>query len=365
MAALRNWGKHMATLYLTEPRSLVKKDGETLLVEIPADRNQGTQKRKVRVPLIKIDSVVVYGDVTLTSPALVALLQQRAEVCFCSHYGRFRGRLSPEFSKNSLLRLAQHRVHADPVRSLCLAQAFVRGKLSNMRTLLLRTNRKRQDGGITAAAASIKGMLDQVDALPPHEAALPPDPARPQAGSLQGTLLGLEGAASAAYFGVFGHLLKGDWEFARRRRRPPTDPVNALLSYGYVLLTHQVASAVNVVGLDPYVGFLHSSQYGKPALALDVVEEFRAPVVDSVVLTLLNNGMLTLDDFEEKLGAWRLTEAGRRTFLTRFEERLNETITHPVFGYKAAYRRCLELQVRLVAKWLTEEIAQYKPFVIR
>lgn len=365
MAELQNWGEGMATLYLTEPRSLVKKAGETLLVEIPANEEKGTAKRKVRVPLVKVDSVVVYGDVTLTSPALAALLEQRVEVCFCSYYGRFRGRLSPEFGKNSLVRLAQHKAHLDPSRSMALARAFVRGKLTNMRAMLLRANRKRNDAEIAAAAESIKKVQTRVDVIRPEEATVPPDPSKPQAHSLQGSLLGLEGAASAFYFGVFGRLLKGDWEFERRRRRPPTDPVNTLLSYGYVLLTHQVASAVNVVGLDPYVGFLHSSQYGKPAMALDVVEEFRTPVVDSVVLTLLNNSMLKRQDFEEKLGAWRLTDAGRRTFLTRFEKRLNETITHPAFGYKATYRRCLELQVRLVAKWLTEEITQYRPFMVR
>ncbi len=365
MAELRDWGKDMATLYLTEPRSLVKKDGETLLVEIPANPDQGSEKRKVRVPLTKVDAVVVYGDVTLTSPALAALLEQRAEVSFCSHYGRFQGRLSPEFSKNSLLRLAQHQAHVDPVRVVELARAFVYGKLSNMRTLLMRANRKLENEQIGAAADSIKGVLDQVETICPEQATPPPDPSRPQSESLQGKLLGLEGSASAFYFGVFGHLLKGGWTFERRSRRPPTDPVNALLSYGYVLLTHQVASAVNVVGLDPYIGFLHSSQYGKPALALDVVEEFRTPVVESVVLTLLNNAMLKRGDFEEQLGAWRLSDEGRRTFLIRFEERLNETISHPVFGYKATYRRCLELQVRLVAKWLLGEISHYQPFMIR
>ena len=128
---------------------------------------------------------------------------------------------------------------------------------------------------------------------------------------------------------------------------------------------NQVASAVSVVGLDPYVGFLHSSQFGKPALALDVMEPFRPLVVDSVVLTLLNNGMLKRKDFEEELGAWRLTERGRRVFLTKFEERLDTEIKHPVFGHRATYRRCLELEVRLVAKWLTGEIPRYKPFVVR
>lgn len=355
----------MATLYLTEPRSLVKKDGDTLLVHIPEDQERGTQKRKVRVPLIKVTQVVVYGDVTLTSPALAALLEQKTDVCFCSRYGRFRGRLSPPLSKNSLIRLEQHRAHNDAVRTFTLAQACVRGKLANMRTMLLRANRKREDAEIARAAESLQGVLTQVDELEPHQAASPPDPSHPQAETLHGTLLGLEGAGTAFYFGVFGRLLKGEWNFERRQRRPPRDPVNALLSFGYVLLMNQAASAVSVVGLDPYVGFLHSSQYGKPALALDVIEPFRPVVVDSVVLTVLNNRMLTEKDFREELGAWRLTEDGRRTFLTRFEERLDTTIKHPTFGYKATYRRCLELEVRLIAKWLSGEISQFEPFMVR
>jgi CRISPR-associated protein Cas1 len=365
MAQLQTWEDGMATLYLTEPRSLVRKDGDTLVVHIPEDKERSTPKRKVRVPLVKVTQVVVYGDVTLTSPALAALLAQRADVCFCSAYGRFRGRLAPPLGKNSLIRLEQHHAHGDAGRAFTLARAFVRGKLANMRAMLLRANRKRDDPAIAQAAASLKRVLDQVDGLDPGEAAPPPDPSRPQEGTVQGTLLGLEGSGTAFYFGTFGRLLKGDWGFERRQRRPPRDPVNALLSYGYVLLMNQVASAVSLVGLDPYVGFLHSSQFGKPALALDVMEPFRPLVVDSAVLTLLNNRMLAQRDFREELGAWRLTDQGRRTFLTRFEERLDTPIQHPVFGYKATYRRSLELEVRLVAKWLTGEIRHFRPFVVR
>jgi len=365
MAHIQTWEDGMATLYLTEPRSLVKKDGGTLVVHIPADKEQSTPKRKVRVPLIKVDQVIVYGDVTLTSPALAALLEQRADVCFCSYYGRFRGRLAPPLGKNSLIRLEQHQAHNDPLRATTLARAFVRGKLANMRAMLLRANRKRDDSAIAKAVASLKGVLDQVDGLDLDRAAPPPDPSHPQADTVHGTLLGFEGSGTAFYFGVFGRLLKGDWNFTRRQRRPPRDPVNALLSFGYVLLMNQVASAISIVGLDPYVGFLHSSQFGKPALALDVMEPFRPLVVDSVVMTLLNNRMLSERDFQEDLGAWRLTDQGRRTFLTKFEERLDTAIRHPVFGYKATYRRCLELEVRLVAKWLTGEIRKFKPFVVR
>jgi CRISPR-associated protein Cas1 len=365
MVHLQTWDETMATLYLTDPHSVVRKDGDTLTVDIPADKERGTEKRRVRIPLIKVTQVVAYGDVTLTGPALAALLEQGVDVCFCSAWGKFLGHLAPPLSKNSLIRLEQHRAHNDPVRAFTLAQAFVRGKLANMRTMLLRANRDRKDADIAQAAGSLKGVIDQVDSLSPEAAAAPPDHAHPQAESSYGTLLGLEGAGTAFYFGVFGRLLKEEWGFTGRHRRPPRDPVNALLSYGYVLLMNQVASAISIVGLDPYVGFLHSSQFGKPALALDVMETFRPLVVDSVVLTLLNNSMLTRQDFEEEFGAWRLTEEGRRTFLTRFEERLDTEIQHPVFGYKATYRRSLELEVRLVAKWLTGEIPQFKPFVVR
>jgi CRISPR-associated protein Cas1 len=354
----------MTTLYVTEPYSVVKKDGETLVIDVPENKERQTAARKIRVPLLKVDQVVVYGNSTITSPVIAALLQQHTEVCYLTSYGAFVGRLTPEFSKNGLLRLEQHRAHNDPARSLVLAKAFVTGKLSNLRALLMRTNRKREEAAIDRAAESIRGMIEQVAAVQ-SGGSPPPDPQHPQADTPQGRLLGLEGAASAAYFGVFDHLLLGEWNFAKRVRRPPTDPINALLSYAYTLLMHQVNAAVNIVGLDPFVGFLHSAQYGKPSLALDVMEEFRPIVADSVVLTLINNDMLKPDDFVAELGAVRMTDAARRLFLTKWEERLRTEVQHPVFKYKATYRRCLELQVRLVAKWLTGEIPEYVPFVVR
>ena len=354
----------MTTLYVTEPRSLVRKDGDTLLVDIPADKDKGTDKRSVRVPLVKVDQMVVYGDSTVTSPALAALLDQRVEVCFLSAYGQFRGRLAPAGAKNSLIRLAQFRAHEDAARSLKLARGFVAGKLSNMRTLLLRSNRKLDDQAIAQAAESLKGIVGQVEALE-SDGSPPPDPEHPQAGTAWGTLQGYEGAGSARYFGVFGKLLKEPMGFDGRNRRPPRDPINALLSYGYVLLMHQCSAAAQLVGFDPYIGYLHGSQYGKPALALDLMEEFRPVVADSVALTLINTRALQASDFVQELGAYRLTDAGRRTFLTRFEERLNTDIEHPIFGYKASYRRCLELQARLLGKALAGEIDGYPPFMVR
>jgi CRISPR-associated protein Cas1 len=354
----------MTTLYVTEPRSLVRKDGDTLLVDIPEDKEKGTEKRSVRVPLVKVDQVVVYGDSTVTSPALAALLEQRVEVCFLSAYGQFRGRLAPACSKNSLIRLAQFRAHEDPARTLALARGFVAGKLSNMRTLLLRSNRKLNDEAVAQAAESLKGIVGQVEALE-SDGSPPPDPEHPQAGTAWGTLQGYEGAGSARYFGVFGKLLKAPMGFDGRNRRPPRDPINALLSYGYVLLMHQCSAAAQLVGFDPYIGYLHGSQYGKPALALDLMEEFRPVIVDSVVLTLVNTRALQATDFIAEFGAYRLTEAGRRTFLVKFEERLSTEVEHPTFGYKASYRRSLELQARLLGKALNGEIAEYPPFVVR
>lgn len=354
----------MATLYLTEQHSLVKKDGDTLLVQLPANEEKRQPKRKVRVPLIKIDRVVVQGNSTLTSPAIAALMERRTEITFLNPYGRFIGHLTPAFSKNGQLRLAQTAAHHDLQRHHCFSQAFISGKIANMRTMLLRGNRKRQNNAIASAAGSLKQMFDQVNALPPD--AEPRDPRWPQADSAYGRLQGLEGNATAQYFNCFQHLLKTPELFNGRTRRPPRDPVNALLSYGYTILLQQVISAICTVGLDPYVGYLHSSQYGKPALALDMMEEFRPIIVDSVALSLINTGSLQEKDFLPELGgAIRLTDHGRRTFLTRLEARFDETITHPVFNYKATYRRCLELQVRLLAKTLMGEIPAYPPFTVR
>ena len=189
----------------------------------------------------------------------------------------------------------------------------------------------------------------------------------PVEGTSLETILGLEGAGSAAYFRCFGKLIseREQWPFAGRVKRPPTDPVNALLSFGYSLLTNKVASAVQLVGFDHFVGYLHSSFYGRPALALDILEEFRPFIVDSVVLTLFNHRMLTPGDFVVELGAYSLKQEKRKVFFTKLEERLNEEIHHPNFGYKTSYRRCIELQVRLLAKCLTGEIDEYPPFLVK
>ena len=281
----------MTTLYLTEPYSTVRKDGETLIVKVPENKETGQDRRTVRIPMMKVDQVVVMGDSTVTTPALLALLERNADVCFCNYWGKFQGRLAPSVSKNVFVRIAQFDAHTDYRRRVLLAARFVRGKLHNQRTLLLRSNRNvvdvDQNEQIAGAAETIASMIVDVDQLEVEEDG-PLDPSRPQLKSALGALHGMEGAAAASFFKGYGLLLKQSLNFNGRKRRPPTDPVNALLSFGYTLLMNHVLSAVQIAGFDPYVGYLHSEGYGKPSLALDLMEEMRTPIVDSVVLTVVN-----------------------------------------------------------------------------
>jgi CRISP-associated protein Cas1 len=362
----------MPTLYLTEEYALVRRDSEdTLLVQIPEKRAKdgvpASPARKEHIPLIKIDEVVVLGEITLTASAIHLLLERDIEITFLGYYGQFKGRLSPPFSKNAVLRIAQYRAHQDMARRCELARRFVIGKLSNQRTMVQRYHRRQSDSKTGQAIEQMGTVLNQLAMLPLAQTSGTRRLAGGDnriAGTPLETILGMEGAGSAAYFRCFGTLLtnREQWPFEGRVKRPPTDAVNALLSFGYSLLTNKVASAVQLVGFDHFVGYLHSSFYGRPALALDLVEEFRPIIVDSVVLTLLNNRMLTRNDFVVELGAYRLKDERRKVFFTKFEERLDEEINHPVFGYKTTYRRCIELQARLLAKFLTGEIEAYTPF---
>ncbi|NJN68134.1 MAG: CRISPR-associated endonuclease Cas1 [Chloroflexaceae bacterium] len=353
----------MSTLYLTEQYSVVKLDGEVLRVDLPADSGRRQPGKVVRVPLAKVDQVMVLGDITLTTPALHMLMERRIPVHYLSAYGRSYGALTADPAKNAGLRLAQYALHCDLPRRFGVARQCVAGKLLNMRTTLLRYARDR-DGEVAealrGAAERIRGALRDVAVL-----VVPVQADSDDRMHGLGGLFGLEGCGSAAYYGVFGQVLREGWGFPGRVKRPPTDPVNALLSFGYTVLTNQVVSLVCAVGLDPAVGVLHQPGFGKPALALDLVEEFRPIIVDSVVITMLNTGQIGQDDVVEELGMFRLGDEARKAFLTRLEERLNTTVQHPVFGYKTSYRRCIELQVRLFAKYAQGEIGQYVPFTVR
>lgn len=185
------------------------------------------------------------------------------------------------------------------------------------------------------------------------------------------SLLGSEGVAAQRYFCEFSGLLKSgsaecpEFDFKTRNRRPPRDPVNALLSFAYAILTREWAIVLQNVGFDPYMGFYHQTRYGKPALALDLMEEFRPLIAESVVITAINNGEVRNKDFISRFGSVSLTPEGRRRFLQTYERRMSQEITHPVFGYRVSYRRVLELQARLLGRYLLGEIPAYPSFTTR
>jgi CRISPR-associated protein Cas1 len=331
-------------LYVDEHGAYVRKRGEKIVV---------TKDKEVitETPASYLRQLVLSANANISTQAIRFLLRMNVEIIYQSSWGRFEGRFVPEESKNSLLRLAQYRSHLDKGFALRVSKAFVSGKLSNMRTLLLRQNREIGDSNIEKACSDIKGILDRVAEVREKD-----------------ELLGLEGIATRGYFSVFGRLIKQKalgFDFEKRTRRPPGDPVNALLSFGYSLLVGDMVSSLLTVGLDPYIGFFHSTKYGRPALALDLMEEFRPLIVDSLVLTILNKGMVEDGDFKEKFGGVYLEEEGRDTFFKAYAGRVKTEIVHPVFEYRVSYRRIFEIQARFLAKVLTGEIDEYAPFVVR
>ncbi len=334
----------MGTVYVTCEDSILKKQDERLI---------GVNSERVKVldvPLLRVEGVVLVGRATVTSGLVAELLERRIPLTFLTLTGHYLGSLEPELGKNSPLRSAQWRLSQDPARTAHVVRAFIRGKLANYRVSFQRVQRDHDlDLGenITAIAQAIHALesVEDVDKL-----------------------RGYEGLGSRIYFQSFSQLLRNsDFAFKQRVRRPPTDPVNALLSFGYALLRHTCQSAVNIVGFDPYLGFLHCERYGRPNLALDMMEEFRPLVVDATVLTLLNRQMLTTADFvtEPISQAVKLTDSGRKIFLKQFEQRLNTTFKHPILQKQCNYRQAAEWQGRLLAKFALGSTDKYPPLIMR
>ncbi|MGQ9632206.1 MAG: CRISPR-associated endonuclease Cas4g/Cas1g [bacterium] len=327
--------------YATEQYTTLGVTGERLIMK-------KEDKVMAEIPLIKIDQVIVEGNLFVTNPAIWALLERGIELCFLSPHGKFLGKLVPELSKNSVLRLAQYQRLCDGAYKVRIARSMVWGKLNNLRKVLLRHNRGLKDERLLRATEDIKKTMRDLDGEEDLD-----------------VLRGLEGSASARYFDCFDILLRGDFQFDKRVRRPPEDPVNALLSLAYTLLMNDVMSAINIVGLDPYLGFLHEARYGKPSLALDIMEEFRPIFADAVAITLVNKNMVSEEDFYMEGQACFLTDAGRKKFYRVYEAKKKDEITHPVFKYKIPYRRAFELQARILAKCLTGEVERYIPFTVK
>jgi CRISPR-associated protein Cas1 len=336
-----------AVLYLQEPGSSVGKRSEHLVI-----RKDG--KETGRVPLHAVRQVVVCGNVQVSTQALETMAENEIGVSYVTGHGRFVGSFVPAPAKNVSLREAQFRQFADPATCLQLSKTVVRAKLNNQRALLMRSLRGDDARGSHEPAA--RGMWDLLRGLD-------------DVTSVE-SVLGTEGQGAALYFGEFNRFLKPlpdgrGFDFTTRNRRPPRDPVNALLSFAYALLAKDCFSAVCTVGFDPYKGFYHQGRHGKPSLALDLMEEFRPVIADSVVLTLINNEALTPDDFIVWRDACHLTEGGRKAFFAAYEQRKATVVTHPVYGYRMSYARMLEVQARMLAAFVRGEVPGYTGFTVR
>jgi CRISPR-associated endonuclease Cas1/CRISPR-associated protein Cas4 len=333
-------------VYVQARGAKVAKKGETL--EISIDDGDTVTAR-----LDEVSQLVLMGGIYVTTPCLHALMERQIPITWHSFGGWFIGHTTGTGHKNVEIRTAQYRVSFDPAACLRIAKGLVVAKIQNSRTLL-RRNWKVGDAP-ESLLDEFKRDIDQ---------------ARRVGGVPE--LLGVEGNAAARYFGSFSNAIARDaerepfaFDFTRRSRRPPTDPVNALLSYAYSLLVRSWTVTLSAVGLDPYRGFYHQPRYGRPALALDMMEPFRPLIADSSVIQAINNGEIKPTDFISAAGSVSLNADGRRRFIATFERRLSHEITHPVFGYKVSYRRLLELQARLLARHLLGELDEYPNFVTR
>lgn len=326
--------------YVTEPGAHVGKSGERLTV-----RADGKTLAEAR--LIDISNVGLFGGVQISTQAMQELVQREIPVTFYSHGGYFYGMMSGLPKRTVQGRIRQFAIAADDAQSLAIARLIVRGKILNQRTLLRRN-----------ADDLPPSVVPQLKALANH--ALRARGAE--------TLLGIEGTAASLYYEHFPRMLSattGQFEFTERNRRPPRDPVNALLSLCYSLLAKDLTVTLLAVGLDPYVGVYHRPGRGKPALALDLMEEFRPLVADSVVINAVNRGIVGPGEFVCRAGAVAMTTTGRRRLIEAYEQRMNDTITHPLFGYKVSYRRALEVQARLFMRAIQGELPHYVAFLTR
>lgn len=332
-------------LYVQTRGAKVAKKGETLEISV---EDQATQT----VRLIDVSQLVLMGQIYVTTPTLHELMSREIPISWHSFGGWFIGHTVGTGHKNVELRTAQYQTSFEPPHCLQIAKGFVIAKIQNQKTLL-RRNWKQGEFPETMS----DGFQNDVR--------------RARRANDLGELLGAEGQAAARYFGEFASMLAASddasmrFDFQGRNRRPPTDPINALLSYAYSLLVRSWTMALTAVGFDAYRGFFHQPRYGRPALALDMMEPFRPLVADSSVLQAINNGEVRPTDFVRVAGSVALTDDGRKRFIGTFERRLGQEITHPLFGYKVSYRRLFELQARLLARHLLGEIPEYPNFTTR
>ena len=329
-----------APAYVVEQGAVVSKKGEEIIV-----KKNGEKLGSMR--LMEISHLSVLGNVQVTTQTIHELCSRNVPICYLSTGGWFYGTTLGMSHKNVYMRIAQYERSGDEGRSLEIAKRFVHGKIKNCRTMLRRNCDPVPQAALKALSEIAARVLDAGD---------------------MGELLGLEGSASRVYFSHFRDMISTTdvaFDMTSRNRRPPRDPVNAMLSLTYSLLAKDCAVTLLSVGFDPYLGFLHRPKYGKPALALDLMEEFRPIVCDSVVISAINNREVTSTDFVKVGKSTSMTDHGRRSLIGAYERRMDTLIRHPIFEYTVSYRRILEVQARLIGRFLQQEIDEYPPFCTR
>jgi CRISPR-associated protein Cas1 len=328
-------------VYIHAQGAMLRLDGERLLV-------QSKDEPATPARLSNTSHVALFGNVHVTTPAIRKLIERSVPLLFFSYGGWFIGQTLGHDSKNVELRLAQYAATQDPARCLRLARSFVASKVLNCRTLLRRNHEKPNP----VALSELKQLARKARAAEAIE-----------------SLLGIEGTAARRYFGEFTGMFKSGgadaFDLEARNRRPPRDPVNALLSFCYSLLSKELTLAIRTAGLDVMLGFYHQPHFGRPSLALDLMEEFRPVIADSVVIGAINNGIIQPHDFVRAAGSVSLTPAARKRLILAFERRMDQLVTHPIFDYRVSYRRVLDVQARLLGRVLLGEVPQYPEFRIR
>ncbi|WHZ24970.1 MAG: CRISPR-associated protein Cas1 [Nitrospira sp.] len=337
------------TLYLTTEGAYLRLDHDTLRVEVE-------RETKLQVPIHHLGGIVCFGDVLVSPAALARCAQDGRFVVFLDRNGRFQARVEGPISGNVLLRCAQHAAMREPDTTLTIARHLVGGKIQNSRQIVLRAAREtdRPDDGeaLRQTAEALANVLGRIPLSPDLE-----------------HLRGLEGEAARKYFATFDRMVREDratFTLNGRNRRPPTDPVNALLSFLYALLMNDCVAALEGVGLDPQMGFLHALRPGRAALALDLMEELRSPFADRLALTLINRRQVTANQFHARPGgAVQLEEAARKEVIVAYQKRKQEEITHPVLDQKMPLGLVPHVQARLLARVLRGDLAAYPPFLAR
>ena len=339
--------KHLNTLFVTTQGAYLAKEGESVIVRVE-------KETRLRIPVHTLGGIVCFGNVGC-SPFLMGFCAERdVAISFLSEYGRFLARVQGPVSGNVLLRREQYRRADDMTFSAQMARAVLTGKLANCRTVLQRALRDHSDkldaDQVNYASRQINGSLKRLQEDVPLN-----------------SLRGIEGDAAHVYFKAFDHLItsqKGDFSFKDRNRRPPLDNVNCLLSFLYTLVMHDVRSALESVGLDPAVGFLHRDRPGRPGLALDLMEEFRPFIADRLTLSLINLSQVQKKGFKKsESGAVLMDDETRKSVLVAYQKRKQDEIMHPFIEEKVTIGLLFHMQALLLARYLRGDLDGYPPFI--